>query len=235
MIKLYQFHRAFGLPNPSPFCMKTECALRMARLEYEIIPCSNPAKAPKGKLPFIEDGEIRMGDSELILDFLRVRYGFDPDRDLSAEQMAVSRAFQALLDDRLYWAVIQNRWFDERNWPLLREAFFGEFPVPLRWFVPELARRGLRRQLQSHGLGRHSPEEIDAFGVADLRAVAAYLGDKPYFHGGHPTRIDACLLAYVANILDAPFESRLREEAQHHSNLVAYRERMMHAYFSDFL
>jgi len=35
MIKLYQFHPAWGLPNPSPFCMKVETYLRMAGLPYE--------------------------------------------------------------------------------------------------------------------------------------------------------------------------------------------------------
>ena len=37
MIKLYQFKPAWGLPNPSPFCMKVETYLRMAGLSYEVI------------------------------------------------------------------------------------------------------------------------------------------------------------------------------------------------------
>ena len=37
MIKLYQFKPAWGLPNPSPFCMKVETYLRMAGLSYGVI------------------------------------------------------------------------------------------------------------------------------------------------------------------------------------------------------
>jgi hypothetical protein len=37
MIKLYQFNAAWGLPNPSPFCMKVETYLRMVSLPYEVV------------------------------------------------------------------------------------------------------------------------------------------------------------------------------------------------------
>lgn len=235
MIKLHQFPRAYGLPNASPFCMKVECALRMAGLEYEVVECPNPSKAPKGKFPFIEDGETRLGDSELILDHLRERHGFDPDRNLSEEQKAVSRAFQALLDERFYWANVHNRWIDPSNWPTCREAFFGWLPFPVKPLVAEWARRGLRKELYGHGLGRHAPEEIHAFGLADLRALAAWLGDKPYFHGDEPTRIDAGLTAYLGNLFLAPIPyNPMRDEGRRHPNLLAYCERAMATWFPEF-
>jgi len=55
MIKLYQFEPAFGLPNASPFCMKLETYLRMAGLAFEIVPRASLFKAPKDKMPYIED------------------------------------------------------------------------------------------------------------------------------------------------------------------------------------
>jgi glutathione S-transferase len=233
MIKLYQFPPVWGIPNLSPFCIKVECALRMAGLDYETVPCSMPGKGPKGKLPFIEDGAMRLGDSELILDYLRDRYGFDPDRDLTAEQKAVSRAFQAMLDERFYWTNVYSRWCDERNWPAIREAIFGRLPAPVQSIAASRARKHIRRELHGHGMGRHAPEEIYAFGVADLRAVASYLGDKPYFHGEHPTRIDACLAGYLINLFKAPVTSPMREEGQRHPNLADHCERMLRTYFPE--
>jgi Glutathione S-transferase N-terminal domain len=56
MIKLYQFNPAFGLPNPSPSCMKLETYLRMTGIPFEIIPNASLAKAPKGKIPYICNG-----------------------------------------------------------------------------------------------------------------------------------------------------------------------------------
>jgi glutathione S-transferase len=235
MIKLYQFARAFGLPNPSPFCMKIECALRMSGLEYEAVECPIPAKAPKGKLPYIEDGDARLADSELILDYLRDRRGFDPDKHLSAAQKAVSRAFQALFDERFYWVMIQNRWVDPLNWPATREKFFAWVPALVRRPLAEWVRRGLAKELYWHGLGRHAPEEIHAFGIADIDALAAWLGDKPYFHGDEPTRIDACLTAYLNNLLLVPVSRNpVREAAARHPNLVAYAERTLRRWFPEF-
>lgn len=69
-IKLFQFPRMFGVPNLSPFCCKLETWLRIARIPYEVVNTSDPRKAPKGKLPFIEDAGHRIGDTSLIVDHL---------------------------------------------------------------------------------------------------------------------------------------------------------------------
>ena len=62
-VKLYQFPPAWGLPNPSPFCMKLEVFLRLAEIPYEVVTWPDPRKAPKGKLPFIEHEGTRIADS----------------------------------------------------------------------------------------------------------------------------------------------------------------------------
>ena len=56
MIRLHQFAPAFGLLNASPFCMKLEMYLRMAGLPYEAVNSGDVMKAPKRKLPYIDDG-----------------------------------------------------------------------------------------------------------------------------------------------------------------------------------
>jgi hypothetical protein len=50
MITLYNFGPAFGLPDPSPFVMKVETLLKMAKLPYRT-DATGFAKAPKGKIP----------------------------------------------------------------------------------------------------------------------------------------------------------------------------------------
>jgi Glutathione S-transferase N-terminal domain len=47
-----------GIADPSPFCLKLESFLRESNLPYEIVPFDRRqglARAPKGKLPLIED------------------------------------------------------------------------------------------------------------------------------------------------------------------------------------
>ena len=57
MIKIHQFEPAFGLPNASPFCMKLETYLRMAGIPFALATpnMQDMRKAPKGKMPFIDD------------------------------------------------------------------------------------------------------------------------------------------------------------------------------------
>ena len=82
MITLYTFGPAFGLPNPSPFVMKAQMLLKIAKVGYE----ENTKgffRAPKGKLPFIDDNGTIVADSTLIRLHLEQKHGIDFDRGLS--------------------------------------------------------------------------------------------------------------------------------------------------------
>lgn len=46
---------------------KLETWLRIAGIPYEVVDTPDPRKGPKGKVPFIEDGGVRIGDSSLIV------------------------------------------------------------------------------------------------------------------------------------------------------------------------
>jgi glutathione S-transferase len=92
-IKLFQFPRMFGIPNVSPFCCKLETWLRIAKVPYEVVDTPDPRKGPKGKLPFIEDGGVRIADSSLIVDYLvKTRVSEFPT---SWALMAASKAWNA--------------------------------------------------------------------------------------------------------------------------------------------
>jgi glutathione S-transferase len=233
MITLYQFEPAFGLPNASPFCMKLETYLRMAKLPYEA-PCVklvDIGKAPKGKMPYIRDQGRLISDSTFIIDYLKETYGVALDAWLSPEQCGVALAFQRLLEENLYWAVVYTRWIEPQGWEKTRPAFFGSMPVPLKWIVPPLARSGMRKQLQGQGMGRHSTQEIEAIGKCDITALAAFLGTKPFFMGERVCTLDATAYAFLANLLWAPYDTELKKHALQYRQLSAYCERMRSAYW----
>ncbi len=234
MIKLYQFDPAFGLPNASPFCMKLENYLRMAGLPFELVNNSNKnlMKAPKGKLPFIEDSGKTVSDSTHVIEYLKQTYGDTLDASLTAEQKAVSLAFQRMFEENLYWAVVYTRWMDEAGWQKTREAFFGNMPAPLKWFVPLLGRRGLKKEMHGHGIGRHSAEEIYAIGKRDVTAIAEFLGNKTFFMGDNPTSIDATAYAFLANLLWAPVESPISRHVKQYPQIEAYCQRMKARYYA---
>jgi glutathione S-transferase len=233
MIKLFQFDPAFGLPNASSFCMKLETYLRMAELPFEIVPHASLFKAPKGKMPYIEDDAKRIGDSTFAIDYLKATYGDKLDGGLTAEQRAIALAFQRLMEENLYWAVVYTRWIEPAGFALTRAAFFGIMPPPAKWIVPLLARRGIVREMHGHGMGRHSGAEIHDIGKRDIAALAEFLGGKTFFMGEAPCSLDATAYAFLANILWSPVESPLKEHAQTYPQLEAYCRRMRARYFAD--
>lgn len=233
MIKLYQFAPAFGLPNASPFCMKLETYLRMSKLPFEIAPFDlNQLKnAPKGKMPYIEDQGQLICDTSFIIEHLQSRYGDSLDSWLSVEQKAVALAFQRLMEENLYWAVVHSRWVEAPGWAQTKIAFFDQLPPPLKWIVPPLARRGLIKEMHGQGMGRHQATEIHAIGQRDISALADFLGDKPYLMGQQPSSIDATAYAFLANLIWVPVESALKKHAQKYPQFESYCQRMRSRYF----
>jgi glutathione S-transferase len=232
MIRLHQFAPAFGLLNASPFCMKLEVYLRLAGLPYEAVNDGNVMKAPKGKLPYIEDQGAVVADSTFVIDYLKKTYGDTLDAGLTAEQRALATAFQRLFEENLYWAVVHTRWADPAGWARTKVAFFGALPPPLCWLLPPLARRGILGEMRGHGMGRHSEAEIHTIARRDVDAVADFLADKPYFLGAQPTSIDATAYAFLANLLWAPVDSPLQRHARQRTNLESYCQRMKARYYA---
>ena len=231
MIKLVQFPPAFGLPNASPFCMKLETYLRMTGLPYELVNSGDVLKAPKRKLPYIEDDGTVVTDTTFIIEHLKQRHGDPLDAALSPQQRACGTAFQRLFEEDLYWALVHTRWATDAGWALTRPAFFGTMPAPLSWFVPAMARRGLLAELRGHGMGRHSAAEIGTIGCRDLTAVADFLDDKPFMLGDKPSSIDATAYAFLSNVLWTPVDGPNVRHARDRPTLERYCLRMKARYF----
>lgn len=234
MIKLYQFAPAWGIPNVSPFCVKTETYLRMANLPYEKHNAL-PPQAPKGKLPFIDDNGSKIADSRFIIEYLKETYGDMLDQHLNASQRAISVAMQRMIEDDLYWAGMYARWGkSDANWRENKRAIFGMIPLGIRDLVAAYERRLIRKQIWGQGLGRHSQDQIYRVGQQDLTVLSDFLGEKPYFMGDKPTTLDASAFGILVNLLWCPIESPLKEHAKTLNNLSAFCNRVKQEYYSEF-
>jgi glutathione S-transferase len=230
MITLYTFGPAFGLPDASPFVTKVDVLLKMAGLPYRT-DSSGFRKAPKGKLPYIEDGGIVIADSTFIRMHLERAHGIDFDAGLNPAERATAWAFEKMLEDHLYWAVMQARWMIDENFHAGPRVFFEAVPAPLRPLVHAMVRRQVRRNLKGQGIGRHSEDDICRLAVRDLAALADFLGDKPYLMGEAPCGADATVFGFVAGTLAPCFKTPIRVAAELQPNLVAYRDRLMARYY----
>jgi glutathione S-transferase len=229
MITLFGFGPAFGLPDPSPFVMKTEVQLKMAGLAFKR-ERRGPQAAPKGKIPFIEDDGVVIGDSTFIRRHLEVAHGVDFDAHLSDAQKALAWAVERMLEDHLYWALLHARWMDDANFAKGPAHFFDGAPDGVR----EAARERTRAALAGHGLGRHSSGEMLYLATRTLESTAGVLDTKPYLLGDEPCGVDATAFGMLAGVLTPFFETPLRTAALRHDNLTRYVARMMQRYYPQF-
>jgi glutathione S-transferase len=233
MITLYAFGPAFGVPDPSPFVTKTEVQLKMAGIPYSK-ESGSPINAPKGKLPYIDDGGRLLGDSTFIREHLAAHHGLDLDSGLTAEQRAQSWTIERLLEDHLYWGIVHMRWMNDENFAKGPAHFFDGVPEAAREEVRKQARERVRAALFGQGLGRHSAEEVAELGARSLSALSELLGDREYLMGSRLCATDATVFGMTAAALAPLFDSSLARSARSHKNLVAYGDRMMKRFYPDF-
>lgn len=224
MITLYTFGPMFGLPDPSSFVTKAEVLLKMSGLPYRAV-SGDLGKAPKGKLPYIEDAGTVVADSTFIRWHLEQRHGIDLDKGLTREQKAIAWAAEKMCEDHLYWAVVESRWMVKANFDKGPRRFFDRIPAPLRPLVIAMVHRQFARSLKGHGMGRHSRAEIERLAIADLEAIAGVLGDKPWLLGETPCGADATVWSFVLGALCPYFASPIRDHGEKLPQLVAYRDR----------
>ncbi len=219
MITLYSYGRGPGIPDYSPFVTKTELYLKLAKLPYKL-DSNGFNKAPKGKLPYINDEGKIVADSTFIRDYVDQKYGIDLDQELSAEQRATAWAFEKMCEDHLYWPVLDIRWLIEENFNRGPAVFFKSIPAPMRFFITKMIRSQIQKRLVGHGMGKHSREERAALADRDLKAMSDYLGTKKYFMGDKPTSVDATIFSFFTNAHCPHFKSEIGNCAKKYKNLI---------------
>jgi glutathione S-transferase len=226
MITFHTFEGRFGLESLSPFCMKAEVYLKLQKLEYERKVGGDPRKAPKQKLPMIDDDAKVVCDSTAIIDYLEKKAQEPLDRGLTEDEWARSRVIQRTFEEGLYFVTLWSRWAEEEGWNVTK-TFFDGLPAPVvRWAIVPIIRKKVVASAHAQGTGRHSRDEIYEIGKRDLRAFATLLGDSKYVLGDRVRTIDCTAYAFVANILVPEIETPLKEYAKTLPALTAYVERM---------
>lgn len=225
MLTLYTFGPAFGLPDPSPFCVKAMVLLKMSGLDFECVP-GDVRKAPKEKLPYLVDDGKTIADSTFIRWHLEARYGIDFDKDYSPADRATGWAIEKLCEDHLYWLGLQERWMDPTNFDKGPRKFFDAVPTVLRPLIVRKVRGDVRRNLWGQGTGRHSEAERNKLANTTIQAMSDFLGDKPYMLGQTMSSTDAAAFATVQSLSSPFFETPSRRIIETKANLIAYRDRL---------
>ncbi|KAJ8303126.1 hypothetical protein KUTeg_019522 [Tegillarca granosa] len=106
---LHQVGRGPWAPSMTPFAIKLESYLRLAKIPYQNV--HDMKTSSKGKFPWIEyNGDI-IADSQLCIEYLNKKLNIDINNHLTDEQRGIGRAFQKMFEENTYWALALYRWY----------------------------------------------------------------------------------------------------------------------------
>lgn len=230
-VVLYQYPPSEHLPSISPFCLKLETFLRMHSIPYENQ--YGYKMGSNGKLPWIEYKGDKVADSNITIRYLKDKFEIDMDKDLTKEQQALAHVAQRMLEENTYWVLIHDRFV--MNYPEYKRLMTPPTGTGIGFNISiKMLQRKMRSQLDSHGLGRHTSEEIVEIGKADLRSLSNMLGEKDYLLGREHSPVDCTIFGVCANILysgcESPFKEFIMENTK---NLFDLCERIKNQYWTD--
>lgn len=116
----------------------------------------------------------------------------------------------------------------------MEKAFFGHLILPLRYLACSMVKKTVRSDLWSHGIGRHSEQELYGITERDLLAVSAILGQKKFLFGEKPCLADVAAFAFITSSVwdcpQSPFAELINSKMR---NLEEHAQRMKEMYYPD--
>jgi glutathione S-transferase len=225
-LTVFTFSPAWGLPSSGPFALKLLKWLDLSGVPHTQVMEDNPARGPKGKNPWIElDGE-RIGDTETIIELLGRRHGFDLEAGLSPAERALSHAVRRMLEEHLHMVLEWELFVHPQGAAEVHRMAAAAVPRPLAGTAASMIRRHFRRQLHARGIARHSDAVIAGKGKADVEALEALLGSKPFIAGEGPSMADVSAYGLLAPMAKWPMQTPVADDIKSRPVLVAYLERM---------
>jgi len=239
MLKLYAYLPAWGCSDMSPIVSYIDAYLRMAGIPFEtvILDKGDLTKTPKGKLPWIVDGDgASISDSQLIQYYLEEKYGDPLDGRLSRTQKATATLLHRMFSECWYWIVVQTRYRRDEDYAIydpLWVEFLAWLPEAQRGEPVRAFRDHLLTQFWHHGTGRNTEEEVELIARKLTDAMVDLLGEQPYLFGDAPSSLDANFYAALAHVMFTPFPSPIGQYCRDQRRLVDYTDRIFERYYPE--
>jgi glutathione S-transferase len=232
LITLYGTGPMWGLPHASPFAIKTEVLLKLSGLPYEV-KRADMRKAPRGKMPWIMDGAEVISDSRLIKAHLETRHGIDFSGDYSARALGHGLAIERMLEDHLYFFLIDTRWLQPENFAAGPARFFDEVPAVMRGVVRRIMLKRAQSKVDLQGTGSLTPEEKLLLVRRAIDGLEAVIAGQNYLLGGRVCGVDATTYGVLASMAAPHFRSEQGAYLRAKPELSAYLARMQAEFFPE--
>lgn len=117
--------------------------------------------SPKGKMPWIELNDVKLGDTQFIIEYLSKLNNINLNAHLTPVEMATSRTVMKLCEESLYWCILLHRYV---------YAPSPEVSGIPKWLLL-YSKFKTKKSTEIQGYGLHSKEEVYHIGRSDLRVT----------------------------------------------------------------
>jgi len=228
-VYLYQSSRTPQIPSISPLELKLESWLKLHGISYENVDHKAKLTSKRGTLPFIELNGEEVTDVATF-QTLTEKFGKDMSSHLTQEQKNVEHAMIKMVENHLFWAIMQWRTSIADNTLKAYNIHLPTFlaskaPLALLnlYFKFNICKK-VRKQVISQGF-----QNIEQLGKNDLDVLSAMLGDNEFLFGAEPAILDLVVYSHLAQLVmvveeyPCPLRDFLKESCK---NLVRLVNRM---------
>ena len=234
MLKLHVFGPNFGLPDASPFCLKARVLLEMSGLAFETA-LMTFKQAPKGKAPYLVDGDKVVADSFFFQRHLETAHLVDFSSGYAPEDLAKGWAVSRMLEEHFYFISMNPRWLRDENFWKGPYQFFARVPAAIRPLIARMVRKKIAKTHHLQGLGRHTAEERFELAKGDLMAIETMLSKNRFLLGNKPCGADASVMGFIWAAECPFFKSEIGDYIRSRPVLMNYLREMIKRYFPEFL
>ncbi|XP_056017176.1 failed axon connections homolog [Ostrea edulis] len=224
----HQIGRGPYAPSNSPFSLKLETYLRMAKVPFLNVHDGLSNRSNKGKFTWIEINGEEISDSEFCIQYVNRKFNVDPDKGFSDEDRAAALAIQRMVDEHLYWTVALQRWVYDAIDGINISEMLNIPPTAL-----SLIRYVTEKQSYHQGMGRHTKEEMHHVMNEDLKALSKFIGSKKFLLGDRVCQADAAVFGMLAQLYWHGFGGHGEKTIQKYPNLCGYCDRMKVEFWPD--
>jgi glutathione S-transferase len=193
-----------SLESYSPFCLKVHRALKAAALPYERRHGSNPSGFkslnPAGQVPVLLVGDEVISDSTRILERISALRPGLFGADLDAATRAEAWLWEDFADTSLNGYLVASRWLDDRNWGVVRQAYFGRAPWFVRALIAPRIRAHVRKTLVARDVWRAGSAACWRRFVATLDQLEVRAPSRAYWLGPALTVADISMFAQLRSL-----------------------------------
>jgi glutathione S-transferase len=212
----------------SPFVMKVDRALKLAKLPYQrrgVAPTQMHKLNPSRQFPVLTIDDEHVPDSTRILRRIEQLAPGSLTGGLQGAQLAEAWLWEEFGDVALYPFPLATRWADDRNWAGTRARAFAFLPPALRPIVAPLIRRRIIHSLLGRDFLRMGLQGLWARMEVTLDDLEKRAPETGFWLGPRPSVADISMFAQL-HALRMPFTPWQANEIARRTKLSAWLDRV---------